>query len=901
MASFTDRAPTFNPYVQQQPVEAMVNVGLQMQQRYDQNLQKIQSTIENIAGLDVVRDVDKRYLESRLTNVGNKLTSFAAADFSQSEMANSVGGMVGIIGKDANVRNAVSSTNRYKKALANKEQYTKEGKNGESNDWLFRINTNKWLNSEDLSASYNGDYRKFKDYSKPAQEIIKNLVKDSVTNDVAYSYDNKGNITSIHDAITRKKIEGITPEKIQRALKAGLSAEDWQQMQLDGRYKYSNVSNEDFMENITSSYDKNITNLKESQDNIKSLIISASSASEKQRLTSRLKSLEGLIQDTENDYKKTEESFLDGNLEGTKAQLFIADWMSNMSNGFSSSIVSTTFHESPYANRQYQRDKMAQDDRHHSENLDVARERLFIAKEKKKKENPSPDPENPTKSPFGPVPFPTDSKKLTNIKVIAKEYEAVENMKNRDEISRNSMINKYGWTDNEFQEKIILFEKNKAKLTYSQQKDIKQYLTDYSETFTKERTLNTHQKTAEFLYQDNINPDENLPEVLKNKTIDLNFENEFGKSSTVSYDYIQAAREFLNFEKNYQTTKYNKDSYYISSPEGGRFNVADTGEKVYLDDKALAELPPEKQAMYNLWKKSTQGYTTELEGRQLAAIKEVARNVKTNLETIENNRNKYVSEQLKETHVIMQPNSYSILLTDDNVMAGMKTVLGDLGIRASEDKLEGTDVSQKNIVEMASKLETVSIVGEDKKTLNLSGKDGTFLSIPLDNQTNLSVFGDEYTESPSERMFNQRIIPMLHGTQAPLVEMWDERTESVVVGKNPQTFWTTNINSTFNSTFATGGLNSVLDFTNVDAYNVTGDVVSDSKNGEIVTLKINVRDPITDEVVLEDYELAKDIEKSALDAHLKWFTDEKIFKILYPYGNWEEKKEELENAKKIIK
>ena len=65
MASYKDPANlTFNPYVQKRPVEAMMKVGVYKQQRYDDGVEKIQERIDNIAGLDVVRDVDKQYLQS---------------------------------------------------------------------------------------------------------------------------------------------------------------------------------------------------------------------------------------------------------------------------------------------------------------------------------------------------------------------------------------------------------------------------------------------------------------------------------------------------------------------------------------------------------------------------------------------------------------------------------------------------------------------------------------------------------------------------------------------------------------------------------------------------------------------------------------------------------------------
>ena len=81
MASFTDRTPQFNPYISQLPVEAMVKVGMEKQKRYEEGLQKIQTAIDNVAGLDVLRDVDKNYLQSKLNQLGGDLKVMAGADF----------------------------------------------------------------------------------------------------------------------------------------------------------------------------------------------------------------------------------------------------------------------------------------------------------------------------------------------------------------------------------------------------------------------------------------------------------------------------------------------------------------------------------------------------------------------------------------------------------------------------------------------------------------------------------------------------------------------------------------------------------------------------------------------------------------------------------------------------
>jgi hypothetical protein len=66
MASYTDIIPQFNPYIQQLPVEAMVSVGMEKQRRYDEGVQRLQTQIDNIAGIQVLRPQDKAYLQSKV-------------------------------------------------------------------------------------------------------------------------------------------------------------------------------------------------------------------------------------------------------------------------------------------------------------------------------------------------------------------------------------------------------------------------------------------------------------------------------------------------------------------------------------------------------------------------------------------------------------------------------------------------------------------------------------------------------------------------------------------------------------------------------------------------------------------------------------------------------------------
>ena len=66
MASYNSTPVTFSPYVAQRPADLMLKVGMEKEKLYQEGYEKIQSSIDKVAGLDVYRDVDKGYLKQKM-------------------------------------------------------------------------------------------------------------------------------------------------------------------------------------------------------------------------------------------------------------------------------------------------------------------------------------------------------------------------------------------------------------------------------------------------------------------------------------------------------------------------------------------------------------------------------------------------------------------------------------------------------------------------------------------------------------------------------------------------------------------------------------------------------------------------------------------------------------------
>ena len=257
MASFTDSIPQFNPYVQQLPVDAMVQVGMYKQKQYDEGIQKIQTNIDNIAGLEVGRDVDKAYLQSKLNQLGNDLKGVAAGDFSNFQLVNSVNGMTNQIVRDPNVQNAVNSAAKRKQEYAFIEEARKKGELNPSNEYVFKVKDSEWANSTELGQSYNARYTPYKDVKKKAMEAIKALHPKLQEMDIPFVMDAQGNIDTsrIADAMIRQKIEGIDENQIKQAIYASLDTADVNQLQIDAVYQFRGVDPEDLTNRAKLNYD----------------------------------------------------------------------------------------------------------------------------------------------------------------------------------------------------------------------------------------------------------------------------------------------------------------------------------------------------------------------------------------------------------------------------------------------------------------------------------------------------------------------------------------------------------------------------------------------------------------------------------------------------------------------
>lgn len=270
MASFKETTtPQFNPYVSQQPIEAMAKVGMQKQQQYDTNVEKIYQTASNIAGLDILNDADKEYLDNQIGTLNTKLQVFAAGDFSSNNLTSSVRGMIGGIADDEVIRTAVSSTARVRNEVGKMSKAQESGESSIVNDTALNDQISSYMSATKPGQSFSGAYIPYIDVDTKLREVYESIEDTDITIDnpfqrnaqgetlyYASKDDRVGSTDStkgerrIDNVMLKKSVKGKSAEKILNNFYTSLSADELRQLDMNGKFHYRGADAETFIAGI---------------------------------------------------------------------------------------------------------------------------------------------------------------------------------------------------------------------------------------------------------------------------------------------------------------------------------------------------------------------------------------------------------------------------------------------------------------------------------------------------------------------------------------------------------------------------------------------------------------------------------------------------------------------------
>ena len=850
MASFTDIIPQFNPYVQQLPVEAMVQVGMEKQKRYDDGIQKIQTQIDNIAGLDIAQDAQRVYLQSKLNELGNNLKTVAAGDFSNFQLVNSVGGMTSQLVKDPRIVNALSSTKAYRKGLEDMTTLTKEGKASASRTWEFKKAANAWFNG-DVDSSFSTLYKPYTNYRKNAAEIVKGLTGDSTIRDDAFDVDANGNLV-MKDAMTRLMNKGISPEKIQQALLVGLSPDDWEQISVDGRYNYSNTTPTSFAESLNASYKGKYDAFAQQRTILENAKSSTSSAVEKQKIDQKIGELTKMLGSVQEEYNSVSRTFDDGDAESAKARLFTANFMNGFSKAFSYTETAQTYETSPLAQAQQWRENKRmeydmflkgynQRERFHSDTMSREDEKIRL--------------EKLAQTGYSGFPAPVDPKDVPSVtldKVVGTIDATLKDLNKQDDDFLKSQGKDKGWLD---QQKIAWMKSpNGVDPMVAQH---------FNRT---EGVRNSVLEDQIMVGQISAEADRKYGDVYKNipkNAPTLIYTTSDGSKTTYT------PRDFVDFNTKVGSYQTRTTSAKIISAAGPVYVTE------WLDDKAKAELSPKELILYNVYKQGI-GNVNQKGGDNVLRQNLLNYSSTINVPYGETLRQKQeeIGKEVKRRVMGYQGGEYNIPTTSKIQQESLASTFASV-VNLAEQQKGGIAKSPnldvpllKKIAESGNPQGTLRVVEGTRYApamyeVTARGAAGTTKFRITAEQKN-AIFGDRFEASPAVQAFRPYQERMMKFNQV-----------------DPQTGQASPYMSTSPEGGPTNVSNSALgptDFFNVKSFGVSGNIVSQDF-GRTYSLRLNIYDPIT-KSLQQDIPYPRMLTEAEVVPLMKGLTDTSVYEII---------------------
>jgi hypothetical protein len=749
----------------------------------------------------------------------------------------------------------------------------KEGKSSASNEWLFGFDASEWLDSDDLNKQFNSRFYQYTNYKKNAVEAIKALTKSKTLTEDAFTIDEKGNLV-IADAITRTELAGIPPEQIQQALMATLSPDDFRQMQIDGRYSYSNVSDEQFVNSINSTYTANLGKFEDKKKFLEASIATANGVQAKEAIKQQIADIDKYLVKMKSDYDDVSKTFATGDIESAKARLHTRGFIDQFSNAFSFTEISKTYETSPYAEAARWRENLAwekwkySDQREYDDKWNMLNYNLKL-KELEAKEGDKPisrtidDAIDQNELPKIDIPRLKSDIDVRSQTIKSSDVEFLKNLNGVNQVSESELTQ----LGQQYEEWL------------KRPNSIDPEIREHFERTSQER--------------ESIKSDINVL-----KSIDRQLETEFPElkltvPSGVSNFYLDTPKgRVLATGKDMTSvaTKMNKYIQLVPTSVKGQTSQYSVPQKIYNDEAARRELSDTEYAIYGIIKLSQTNPKALSEGQRSLVdnYTKVVNEVVNPYRKVLEKANDRGAELLKERYTTTTGVSRGIPLGTAELKDEFRGLLGGIDRIAQRNNGElanSPDFNRENLLKiMGSSNMSATITStertqyqEPKHIVTVTG-DGLSTSFEISESQKQSMFPGEYQADPRI----QYVTPYVDQVRK--------------MG---------GISTSMDGKYASSHNNAFLkakDFPGVKIYGVTGDIASLETGDPLnkrYTLKLNVYDPSRKTWIENINTLDGSIPVESLYETMMSLTDTQIFQLLN--NGKTPTKEELSNLKENSK
>jgi hypothetical protein len=234
-------------YVAPVDLNLMGKVLQYKQGEFDAGVAKEQGAIDSAASLDMVRGVDKDYLNSKINSLVDTVNNIGGADFSDPNITNQIAGLSSQIYNDPNIINAVAGTKQFRyvqdqyKQL--KEKHPKDW--NPANEWYDMNKFQDWFQDSRVGAPTSSGAGEITPYTRYEDDWQKTFDKITQNANVSQEITDKGLMYRID---THKL---VSPDRIWDTAQKMLTPEQRQQLAIEGRYQYQGLP----VSELTKAYD----------------------------------------------------------------------------------------------------------------------------------------------------------------------------------------------------------------------------------------------------------------------------------------------------------------------------------------------------------------------------------------------------------------------------------------------------------------------------------------------------------------------------------------------------------------------------------------------------------------------------------------------------------------------
>lgn len=223
-----------SPYVAPIDLGLMDKVLSVQQDKFNKGVEKTQGAIDKMGMLDVMKDSDRQYLNSKINGIVESINSVGGVNFSDAAVMSQIDSMGSNVYGDGKIVNAISSTRSARNLMKTYTDFKTNPKlakfYSQANEAYDMRKVAEWMNDEQVGSSYNGPSS-----ATPYTPYRDNHMKifEKVKADMNVTLNDKG----LFIEKTTSKI--IPPERILAAAADLLTPEERGQMKRDSWYLYN--------------------------------------------------------------------------------------------------------------------------------------------------------------------------------------------------------------------------------------------------------------------------------------------------------------------------------------------------------------------------------------------------------------------------------------------------------------------------------------------------------------------------------------------------------------------------------------------------------------------------------------------------------------------------------------